>query len=162
MTIVGPPFYCRRFFFPLFFPALNHRTGCAARAPSTGISALRPLRCYRVSYRFPSTLCAAGVGRRSEDREKGCLGIDSLRLFVLTAWLESRLRFNRRHYNGPCRTSPCMKYMFLSFNGCLCRRAGTCSNKGSRPLEYFMVFSLASDVLSSPVRPSPSCSGHSP
>lgn len=31
-----------------------------------------------------------------------------------------------------------MKYMFLSFNGCLCRGVGTCSNKESRPLEYFM------------------------
>lgn len=46
-----------------------------------------------------------------------------------------------------------MKCMFLSFNGCLCRGIGTCSNKESRPLEYFMVFSLANDVLLLPSLP---------
>ena len=116
LTIVGPPFYYRRFLsFPsfslslslslFFFPSsLSPRlipSYMRVRAHQA-FPTLRPLRCYRVSYDFHRRLCAAGVGpwrkdekKKKRKKKKGWFGIDSLRLFVLTACPGSRLRFNR-------------------------------------------------------------------
>lgn len=112
--------------------------------------------------RFPSTLCAPGVGSRNNDRKKGCFGIDSLRLFVLTAWLESRLRFNRPD-NIMARVA-----RVLAWNVCFCRSTDVfvaalehARTKSLVPLNISWYSASRTMCSSSLLCPSPSWLGYS-
>lgn len=179
LTIVGPPFYYHRFlsfssfFFSFFSPSslfyptpytILRGVCVCARAFHQAFPTLRPLRCYRVSYDFHRRLCAAGVGpwrkdEKKKKKKKGWFGIDSLRLFVLTACPGSRLRFNR------LGIIMARVARVLAWNICFCRSTDVfvaalehARTKSLVPLNISWVFSLASDVLSSPIRPSSSSS----
>lgn len=174
LTIVGPPFYYHRFlsfssFLFFFFSSFSFLSftpphtilrGMRVRARVSYPSTVEMLSCL---VRFPSTIMrgrgrSIAQGWKKRKKKKGWFGIDSLRLFVLTACPESRLRFNR------LGIIMARVARVLAWNICFCRSTDVfvaalehARTKSLVPLNISWVFRLASDVLSSPsLRPSSS------